>query len=110
MEQRKIQKVGKSTLSVSLPKDWAYTAGVKQGDTIYLDRGRNGALRILSKDIVEKEEKQKEYHINCDMIKEPNLLERLIIGSYLLGVNTIKIFSSSSTKFLLKILKSPFLP
>ena len=95
LEQRKIQKVGKSTLSVSLPKYWAHIEGVKQGDTVYLDRGRNGALRILSKDIVEKEEKQKEYHINCDMIKEPNLLERLIIGSYLLGVNTIKIFSST---------------
>jgi len=95
LEQRKIQKVGQSTLSVSLPKDWLYLAGVKQGDTVYLDQGRDGALRILSKSLVEEEAKSKEYYINCDKAKAPNLLERLIIGSYLLGVNTIKIFSST---------------
>jgi phosphate uptake regulator len=95
LEQRKIQKVGQSTLSVSLPKDWLSLAGVKHGDTVYLDQGRKGDLRILSKNLVEEEEKPKEYYINCDKTKEPNLLERLIIGSYLLGVNTIKISSST---------------
>lgn len=56
MEQRKIQKVGQSTLSVSLPRDWLNLAGVKQGDTVYLAQGRKGDLRILSKNLVEEEE------------------------------------------------------
>lgn len=95
MERRTIQKVGGSTLSVSLPKDWANFAGVKQGNTVYLVQERNGALRILSDNMIEKEANPREFFINCDLTKEPNLMERLIIGSYVLGNDVIRISSST---------------
>ncbi len=95
LERRKIQKVGSSTLSVSLPKDWTNRVGVKQGDIVYLDQGEDGTLKILTEDLVEEEQKQNEYYINCELIEAPNLLERLIVGSYLQGVEVTKIFSST---------------
>ena len=97
MEKRKIQKVGRSTLTISLPKDWINLAGVKRSDVVYLDRLRDGSLRILSENLIE-EKKPKEYPINCDHAKEPNLLERLIVGSYMQGVDLIKIFSFGTRK------------
>lgn len=95
MERRKIQKVGESTLTVSLPKDWLKRAGVKVGDTVYLDYWRDGSLRIFSENLRREQNKISEYHINCDLAMDPNLLERLIVGSYMLGRDTIKIFSST---------------
>ncbi len=98
MEKRKVQKVGYSTLSISLPKDWVDLAGVKHGDTIYVNQNTDGALSLLSEKQLKEETQPKEYHINCDLAKEPNLLERLVVGSYILGVDTVKLFSSCRIK------------
>lgn len=98
MEKRKIQKVGRSTLSVTLPKEWTKLADVKQGDTVYLDQKKNNALIILSEKLLKHEERSKEFYINCDMITEPKLLGRFIVGSYIQGADTIKIFSSTRIK------------
>jgi len=68
---------------------------VKHGDIVYLDQGEDGVLRILSEDLVEEGKKPKEYHLNCELAKEVNLLERLIVGSYLQGIEVTKIFSST---------------
>lgn len=45
-ETRKLQLVGGSTLSVSVPKAWAEQAGLKPGDRILLEPLPCGALRI----------------------------------------------------------------
>lgn len=95
MERRKIQKVGSSTLSIALPKNWTNLTGVKRGDAVYLEQGRDGTLRILSENLVEEDRRPKEFAINCDRVTEPRLLERLIVGSYMHGVDIIKIFSST---------------
>jgi len=87
--------VGRSTLSVSLPKDWTNLANVKPGDTVYIEQGKDGTLRILSESLVEEERKPEENNINSDQVTEPNLLERLIVGSYMQGVDMIRIFSSA---------------
>jgi hypothetical protein len=52
LERRKIQKVGRSTLSISLPREWLGQAGVRAGDAVYLEQGRDGILRILSESSV----------------------------------------------------------
>lgn len=94
LEKRKIQKVGESTLSVSLPKEWLNHTGVKVGDPVYLHMEKDGSLSISSQNPSEREELPSEYQINCDFVKELNLLERLIVGSYILGRDTIRVFSS----------------
>jgi phosphate uptake regulator len=80
-------------LTVSLPKEWTDLVGIKPGDSVYLERGRNGTLTIQSGKSVEKE--NQEYRIDCDRVGEPNFLERLIVGGYLKGAYTIKISSST---------------
>jgi len=95
LERRKIQKVGESTLSVSLPKDWLRDTGVKVGDTVYLDYRKDGSLRIFSENLLRRQSKPNEYYINSDFVMDQNLLERLIVGSYILGKDMIKIFSST---------------
>lgn len=96
LESRKIQKVGKSTLSVSLPKAWIKLIGVKQGDIVYLDQRKDGSLRIfLEEDENLVKEKPQEFLINYDQVKEIKFIERLIVGSYLMGKDLIKITSST---------------
>ena len=95
MEERKIQKVGRSTLSVSLPKDWAIRADVKQGDTVYMDRQANHALLIVSEKFLKIEGEARDFLINCDLVAESNILARLIVASYVQGADTIRLFSST---------------
>jgi len=95
LEPRKIQKVGRSTLSISLPRDWVKLSGVQQGDVVFLDQEIDGSLRVLSPSQFEEETKYTTFCINCDQIQELNLLERLIVGSYMLGVDVIKLVSST---------------
>jgi len=78
-----------------LPKDWINLTGVMHGDIVYLDQGKDNTLRILSENLVKEMNKPTEYHINCDLAQEPNLLERLVVGGYMQGADTIKVFSST---------------
>jgi phosphate uptake regulator len=96
--QRKIQKVGSSTLSVSLPKDWVNLVGLKQGDIVHIDQGKDASLRISSEKNIKEAMKLNEYYIKCDQIMEPNLLERLIVGSYITGIDVVKIYASDRIK------------
>lgn len=93
MEQRKIQKVGRSTLSVSLPKKWVNQIGLDPGDLVYITRCRDSSLRLFSSKQLEETEKSKEYFIDCDKITEIKLCERLIVGCYMMGFDIIKIAS-----------------
>jgi phosphate uptake regulator len=96
VEQRKVQRVGTSTLSVSLPKHWVDHVGVKQGDLVTIREENNGDLRI-STNIVHDDEPSV-FVINGDLIDEPKLLERLVVASYIRGFDTVKIFSLTRIK------------
>ena len=52
MEPRKIQKVGYSTLSVSLPMNWAKKTGIKKGDVVFISEENDGAYKNVD-DVVE---------------------------------------------------------
>lgn len=93
METRKIQRVGRSTLSVSLPNDWAKALGLKAGDQITFFENKDGTLTLqpLSAAL---EPKQVEYIINAEACTEPGMLERIIVGNYLNGRDAIRIVSA----------------
>jgi len=95
MESRKIQRVGYSTFSVSLPKDWVKDAGLKQGDLVMLFPEKDGSIKLVPSSIVEHKAQAEEYIINSDLCNEPGMLERLIVGNYILGRDVISIISSS---------------
>jgi phosphate uptake regulator len=89
MDTRKVQRTGKSTFIVSLPKNWATKNGVQAGSIIYITQSDNGGL-MLSTDRSEKDLRAR-LDIG-DKSGEP--LVRDIIGCYVGGYRTIEVTSS----------------
>jgi phosphate uptake regulator len=95
MDSRKIQRVGHSTFSISLPKDWIVNTGLKQGDLLMFLLEKDGSLKLLPSSMVERKTPIEEYEINSDLCNEPRMLERLIVGNYTLGRDAFSIVSST---------------
>ncbi|MFC1802972.1 PhoU domain-containing protein [Thermoproteota archaeon] len=91
MEPRKIQKVGYSTLSVSIPMNWVKKTGVQKGDVVYISEENDGALRITPEPT--KTEDQSVYIINVDNCDNTKVIARIIVGNYVLGRNLMKVES-----------------
>ncbi len=94
MESRKVQKVGHSTMTVSLPSNWAKQHNINPGDAVFIMREKDGTLKIVPSQVAQIEE-IKEYVVNADACSEKGILERIIVGSYILGLDVIKIISSN---------------
>ena len=91
MEPRKVQKVGYSTLSVSLPMNWAKKAGVKKGDLIFISEESDNTLRLTTDQ--GKAEDNTVYLVNVDKCDNTKVLARVIVGNYVLGRNVIRVES-----------------
>ncbi len=94
MESRKVQKVGYSSLAVSLPSNWVKERGLKRGDTVLWDEEEDGSLKLFPSKLVKSKEEVREYVCNCDLCDDPRMLERIIVGSYILGRDIFSIISS----------------
>ena len=94
IESRKVQKVGPSTLSVSIPRHWADEMGLKRGSVIFLTLEKDGSLRLFPSKPSDSEERTEEYICNSDLCDEPRMLERIVVGSYILGRDVFSIISS----------------
>jgi phosphate uptake regulator len=92
METRKVQKVGYSTLSVSLPMNWTKKMEIKKGDLVFLSEETDGALRLTVDP--GKTEDNTVYMVNVDNCDNTEVLARVIVGNYVLGRNVIKVYSS----------------
>jgi len=91
MESRKIQKVGAATLTVSLPKEWADQRNLKKGDQVFLVQ-EGEALLILPGPLAEERARaSSEVVVDADLCDEPGMLERVIVGNYVLGKDKILI-------------------
>ncbi len=88
MDTRKVQRTGKSTFIVSLPKAWATKNGIAAGSIIFINQGDNGAL-TLSTDRSERDLRAK-LDIG-DKLGEH--LVRDIIGCYVGGYRIIEVTS-----------------
>ncbi|MEM3616871.1 MAG: phosphate uptake regulator PhoU [Candidatus Bathyarchaeia archaeon] len=94
MEIRKVQRVGHSTMTVSLPNEWIKEHGIKPRDILFIMPERDGSLKIMPRHVAQREEAE-EYVVNADACDEPGMLERIIVGSYILGRDVIRIISTS---------------
>jgi len=92
MEPRRIQKVGYSTLSVSIPMNWAKKMNIKKGDIVFLSEENDGALRIAPEP--SKAEDTSVYVVNVDECDNTTILARVIVGNYVLGRNMIRVESN----------------
>jgi len=94
MSTRKLQKVGHSTLSVSLPSVWVKEMDLKRGDEVVVVPENDGSLKMFPSKTMKSEERIEEYICNSDLCNDPKMLERIIVGSYILGRDLFSIISS----------------
>lgn len=98
VESRKVQKVGTSTLSVSLPKDWAERNGVAKGDILLFEDMRDGSLRIAASSVGSAKEADQLFIINADLATDKGMLGRIVVGNYVIGRNHLVIHSKTRIK------------
>ena len=92
LETRKVQKLGYSSLGISLPKDWAESLRLTPGAMVTVLREEDGSLRVKAGPL-EQPKVQSECIIDVESCDVPGSLHRLITGSYVIGRNTIRIRS-----------------
>ena len=90
-DARKLQRVGKATFSVSLPKRWVEERGLRPGDLLMVVEDEDGSLRIQAPTL--REEKTI-CTINAELCGSPGLLGRIIVGCYHQGYDSVKVMSS----------------
>lgn len=86
METRKVQFTGNSTYTISLPKDWIDKMGIKRGDVVGLVRDDRGTITITSSIDARKDYRSKTINLQKET---PSHLERMLIGTYVMGFDTI---------------------
>ena len=89
-ETRKVQKLGYSSLGVSLPKTWAESNGIRPGAVVNLSIEDDGSLRVRIGPF-EDYPMAAEAMIDADEWDAPEALTRLITGHYIVGCNTIRV-------------------
>jgi phosphate uptake regulator len=94
MEIRKVQITGGSSYVITLPKEWAKMHNLKKNEPIGLITQPNGTLLLTPKITGDKLVRAKE--LDLKYIKEPTQLMRMLIGAYIDGYNTIKLYAKNS--------------
>lgn len=89
MENRKVQRIGHSTLAVSIPHRWTKTNNVKKGDELTVCPLREGKLIVMSSD---QPRDTNTAVINGSSIT-PTVLRQAVIAQYTAGLSRIEIVS-----------------
>lgn len=89
MEGRKLQMAGGSTYLVSLPKRWVQGAGLKAGDTLYLETRSDGSVSVHCRPGEKAAVRLKVFTEKGEEARE-HLLRKLI-GAYISGFGLIEV-------------------
>jgi phosphate uptake regulator len=92
METRKVQRLGPSTLAMTLPAKWAKEHNVEKGDEVSLRMGGKGTLTVMPES-VQGEESEAVIHAE-DL--DADALERAILSQYVLGRRIIHVDAGES--------------
>lgn len=87
-EMRRLQKVGYSTLSVSIPSDFAKDLGLHAGDNLLVREEADGTMRLIPAVSAKRVSRAS---IKADQVDGEDLIPKLIIGCYALGYDTIEV-------------------
>jgi phosphate uptake regulator len=98
VDSRKVQKVGTSTLSVSLPKEWAERTGIAKGDILLFEDLRDGTLRITPSALGLPKGSDAVFVINADLAVDKGMLGRIVVGNYVIGRNHFLVRSRTRIK------------
>lgn len=96
METRKIQRVGVSTLTISLPKAWAEGQNLRKGDQVFIVE-EGDTLKLMAPEGARRrmERPVPDYVIDADSINDPGMMERIVVGNYVLGRERIIVKSAT---------------
>ena len=97
MEARKVQRVGYSTLTVSLPRDWVEDVKLKAGDIVSIKREDDGSLKLVP-GTEHKRDEVRNCIVNADLCNSSHLLTRVITANYILGHDTIQIVAKEELR------------
>jgi phosphate uptake regulator len=89
MEGRKLQLAGGSTYLVSLPKRWVLNAGLKAGDTLFVDTETDGTVSVRPHAAEKAAARRKIFQEKGE--EERDHLLRKFIGAYISGFGVIEI-------------------
>jgi len=87
METRKVQRLGPSTLAMTLPAQWTSDQAVQKGDEVSLRMGDKGTLTVLPESVQSEESEAIIHAANLDA----DSLERAIVAQYVLGRRIIHV-------------------
>ncbi len=87
METRKVQRLGPSTVAMTLPAEWANEYDVEKGDEVSLRTGANGTMIVIPKSVDVTEATAT---ITADELPS-EAVERAIVAQYVLGRRTIRV-------------------
>lgn len=88
-ERRKLQRVGRSTLSVSLPKAWSDRRGLAPGDEVLLVQEDDGSLRLVPGST--SGPGPIEVSIPCGEDRTCPFVGQMLSCAYMLGMDTMTI-------------------
>src|SRR5439155_14077380 len=89
MEGRKLQLTGGSTYVVSLPKRWVLDAGLKAGDTVFLETEGDGGVSVRPRPAEKVPLRRRLFEVKGD--ERRGHLLRQLIGAYVGGFSFIVI-------------------
>jgi phosphate uptake regulator len=87
METRKVQRLGPSTLAMTLPAEWTREHDVEKGQEVSLRMGGKGTLTVLPESASTEDTEATLWADNLDA----DALERAILAQYVLGRRVINI-------------------
>ncbi|NHJ04902.1 MAG: phosphate uptake regulator PhoU [Candidatus Heimdallarchaeota archaeon] len=85
--KRRIQLTGRSTYTISLPRDWVDRMKLDQGFELTILEQTDGTLIVSKESLTSSNER--EAVINLDNLKDVKLLDKIIISKYLAGYSKI---------------------
>ena len=89
-ELRRLQQVGSSTLTISIPAQYTKDHGLQKGDNIIVREDVDGTLRLIPEAGAQRSTSAS---IKGDLVESEELLSRMIIGCYMLGYDSIELVS-----------------
>ena len=91
-ELRKVQKVGNSTLAVSIPAEYVRNLEIHHGDNLLVTEETDGTLRLIP---TARSPKTVKASIKVDAVDNEDLTSKLVIGCYMLGYDAIELTSKN---------------
>ncbi len=90
-KERRVLKAGHSSIAVTLPKPWAEAMNLRAGDLVVFDQNDDGTLFLRPAAATAGTAPGAPYVVEAHSVESPGFLERLVVGAYRVGHDSIEI-------------------